>query len=59
MLLSNAHHLPSMKNTFKDYSISIKDGMVTITTETGQVFEMTENQYEELMKTLGLEAKNT
>ena len=44
---------------FNNFSVAYKNGMVEVTTSTGQVVKMTEQQYKDMMKKLGINANET
>lgn len=47
------------KDQFSSFTMVVHDGMVALTTGTGETFQMTEKNFNELMKTLGIDTKNS
>ena len=47
------------KEQFSSFTMVVHDGMVALTTGTGETFQMTEKNFNELMKTLGIDTKNS
>lgn len=47
------------KEQFSSFTMLVNDGMVSITTSTGQTFQMAEKNFNELMKTLGIDTQKS
>lgn len=47
------------KEQFSSFTMLVHDGMVAVTTSTGETFQMTEKNFDELMKALGIDTQNS